>query len=132
MKQCLIYISCVLSFVHYGARESERNIERIRRRTKLKFVNVCYDILTQWKMNFMHVIVFHWQNLKDHLANLIPQEQKKIKEFRAKHNNTVIGDVTVDKVSLRFSLTEILLLWPLFHKYYILINTIGECLKKSF
>ena len=29
---------------------------------------------------------------------MIPKEQKKIKEFRAKHNNTQVGTVTVDQV----------------------------------
>lgn len=37
-------------------------------------------------------------NLKDIVANQIPEQQKLIKEFRSKHNNTVVGDVTVDKV----------------------------------
>jgi len=35
-------------------------------------------------------------NLKDVLADLIPEEQKKVKEFRAQHGNDVVGSVTVD------------------------------------
>jgi len=35
-------------------------------------------------------------NLKDHLANLIPEQQKLVKEFRSKHGNTKVGEVTVD------------------------------------
>ncbi len=38
-----------------------------------------------------------FQNLKDVLANLIPKEQKKVKEFREKHGNDSVGcNVTVD------------------------------------
>ncbi|XP_074658751.1 citrate synthase, mitochondrial-like [Tubulanus polymorphus] len=34
--------------------------------------------------------------LKGELSNLIPDHQKKVKEFRAKHGGTKIGDITVD------------------------------------
>jgi len=36
-------------------------------------------------------------NLKEVVAAEIPKQVAIIKEFRAKHNNTVVGDVTVDK-----------------------------------
>jgi len=37
------------------------------------------------------------ENLKDVLANMIPEEQKKVKEFRSKHGATPVGcNVTVD------------------------------------
>jgi len=35
-------------------------------------------------------------NLKDVMADIIPVEQKKVKEFRAKHGGDVVGSVTVD------------------------------------
>merc|ERR1712002_1061800 len=35
-------------------------------------------------------------NLKDILADLIPKEQTKVKEFRKAHGNDVVGEVTVD------------------------------------
>ena len=38
-----------------------------------------------------------FQNLKDVLANLIPKEQQKVKEFRAKYGSSSVGcNVTVD------------------------------------
>lgn len=39
------------------------------------------------------------QNLKDVLANMIPKEQAKIKNFRQQHGSTAIGQITVDMVS---------------------------------
>lgn len=35
-------------------------------------------------------------DLKGELSNLIPEHQKLVKEFRAKHGNTKVGEVTVD------------------------------------
>jgi citrate synthase len=35
-------------------------------------------------------------DLKAELANLIPQHQKAVKEFRSKHGSTKVGEVTVD------------------------------------
>ncbi|KAG1649764.1 Citrate synthase, mitochondrial [Nymphon striatum] len=35
-------------------------------------------------------------NLKDVLANKIPEKQKEVKEFRSKHGNTKVGEITVD------------------------------------
>jgi len=35
-------------------------------------------------------------SLKDVMADIIPEEQKKVKEFRAKHGGDVVGQVTVD------------------------------------
>ncbi len=43
------------------------------------------------------LVGFLFQNLKDVLANLIPKEQNKVKEFRAKHGTAPVGcNVTVD------------------------------------
>lgn len=39
------------------------------------------------------------QNLKDVLADLIPKEQTRIKNFKQQHGKTNIGQVTVDMVS---------------------------------
>lgn len=39
------------------------------------------------------------QNLKDVLADLIPKEQSRIKNFKQQHGKTNIGQVTVDMVS---------------------------------
>lgn len=39
-----------------------------------------------------------FQNLKDVLANKIPEKQKEVKEFRSKHGNTKVGEITVDMV----------------------------------
>lgn len=39
------------------------------------------------------------QNLKDVLADLIPKEQTRIKNFKQQHGKTSIGQVTVDMVS---------------------------------
>ena len=38
------------------------------------------------------------QALKNRLAELIPIKAKEIKDFKEKHANTVIGNVTVDQV----------------------------------
>ena len=38
------------------------------------------------------------QDLKDVLANLIPDEQKRVRAFRSQHGNTKVGEVTVDMV----------------------------------
>ncbi|KAI0231757.1 putative citrate synthase 1, mitochondrial [Lamellibrachia satsuma] len=35
-------------------------------------------------------------NLKDVMANLVPEFQKTVKDFRSKHGNTKVGEVTVD------------------------------------
>jgi len=37
-------------------------------------------------------------SLRDVMSNLIPVEQKKVKEFRAKHGGDVVGQVTVDQM----------------------------------
>ncbi len=39
------------------------------------------------------------QNLKDVLADLIPKEQTRIKNFKQQYGKTNIGQVTVDMVS---------------------------------
>lgn len=36
--------------------------------------------------------------MKQILAEIIPEKQKEVKEFRAKHGNFVVGDVSVDMV----------------------------------
>lgn len=41
-------------------------------------------------------------NLKEVLAEKIPAEQEKIKEFRKKYGQTKVGEVTLDMVSLLF------------------------------
>lgn len=38
------------------------------------------------------------QNLKDVLADLIPKEQSRIKNFKQQHGKTPIGQITVDMV----------------------------------
>ena len=43
--------------------------------------------------------------LKDVLADLIPEKQKEVKEFRAQHGNFVVGEVTVDMVSWKLTWT---------------------------
>jgi len=40
--------------------------------------------------------------LKQVLAEIIPEKQKQVKEFRAKHGGFVVGDVTIDMVSCFF------------------------------
>uniref|UniRef100_A0A672L6P8 Uncharacterized protein n=1 Tax=Sinocyclocheilus grahami TaxID=75366 RepID=A0A672L6P8_SINGR len=35
-------------------------------------------------------------NLKDVLADLIPKEQSRIKNFRQQHGKTTVGQITVD------------------------------------
>lgn len=40
-----------------------------------------------------------WQNLKDVLADLVPKEQNRIKNFKQQHGKTNIGQITVDMVS---------------------------------
>lgn len=42
----------------------------------------------------------YFQNLKDVLADLIPKEQSRIKNFKQQYGKTNIGQVTVDMVSL--------------------------------
>ncbi len=37
--------------------------------------------------------------MKQILAEIIPEKQREVKEFRAKSGNMVVGDVTVDMVS---------------------------------
>ncbi len=39
------------------------------------------------------------QNLKDVLADLIPKEQSRIKNFKQQYGKTNIGQITVDMVS---------------------------------
>lgn len=39
------------------------------------------------------------QNLKDVLADLIPKEQNRIKNFKQQYGKTNIGQITVDMVS---------------------------------
>ena len=45
--------------------------------------------------NYFHFL----QDLKSELAALIPEQQSLVKEFRSKHGDTVVGNVTVDMVS---------------------------------
>ncbi|XP_064401146.1 probable citrate synthase, mitochondrial [Halichondria panicea] len=55
--------------------------------------------------------------LKDIMADLVPEKQKQVKEFRAKHGDFVVGDVTVDMMyggmrGIRGLVTETSLLDP--------------------
>lgn len=45
------------------------------------------------------MFVFFFQNLKDILADLIPKEQTRIKNFKQQYGKTNIGQITVDMVS---------------------------------
>ena len=44
--------------------------------------------------------VHHKDEIKEKLAAIIPEKQKEVKEFRAQHGNTVVGEVSVDMVSV--------------------------------
>lgn len=48
------------------------------------------------------------------MADLVPEKQKQVKEFRAKHGDFVVGDVTVDMVSSTTLCIAILILLSLF------------------
>ena len=50
-------------------------------------------------MKFSKCFVFVLQNLKDILANKIPEKQKEVIQFRKQYGATVVGEVTVDQVS---------------------------------
>ena len=39
--------------------------------------------------------------LKDILAEIIPEKQKEVKEFRSQHGNFVVGEVNIDMVSVK-------------------------------
>lgn len=43
---------------------------------------------------------FPFQNLRDFLANEIPQKQKEVVEFRKKYGETKVGEVNVNMVSV--------------------------------
>ena len=45
--------------------------------------------------------------MKQILAELIPEKQKEVKEFRGKHGNFVVGEVTVDMVSTSLTLPTV-------------------------
>lgn len=45
------------------------------------------------------LILLFLQNLKDVLADLIPKEQTRIKNFKQQYGKTNIGQITVDMVS---------------------------------
>lgn len=47
----------------------------------------------------MKSFFFLLQNLKDVLADLVPKEQNRIKNFKQQHGKTNIGQITVDMVS---------------------------------
>lgn len=55
---------------------------------------------------FLDFILIFWlfdlQNLKDVLADLIPKEQSRIKNFRQQYGKTNIGQITVDMVRKAF------------------------------
>ena len=42
--------------------------------------------------------------MKQILAEIIPEKQKEVKEFRSKHGGFVVGEVTVDMVRLVMTL----------------------------
>jgi len=43
--------------------------------------------------------IFFLQNLKDILADLVPKEQIRVKNFKQEYGKTNIGQVSVDMVS---------------------------------
>lgn len=55
---------------------------------------------------FLDFILIFWlldlQSLKDVLADLIPKEQSRIKNFRQQYGKTNIGQITVDMVRKAF------------------------------
>uniref|UniRef100_A0A3Q3X3Y6 Uncharacterized protein n=1 Tax=Mola mola TaxID=94237 RepID=A0A3Q3X3Y6_MOLML len=51
-------------------------------------------------------------NLKDVLADLIPKEQTRIKNFKQQHGKSTIGQVTVDMVTLSSCLSSAYLWTP--------------------
>lgn len=53
------------------------------------------------------------QNLKDVLADLIPEQQQIVKDFRGRHGSTKVGEVTVDMVSLAYPLNFLISTPPL-------------------
>lgn len=61
------------------------------------------------------------QNLKDVLADLIPKEQSRIKNFKQHHGKTTIGQITVDMVR-ETSLHSLRLLLSVITLGYITIN----------
>ena len=57
-----------------------------------------YGMLCFCSLTFDYFLL---QNLKDIMADLIPKHQKTVKEFKAKYDNTVVGEVTVAMVSIK-------------------------------
>lgn len=55
-------------------------------------------VVLVWIMKSFFFFSF-WQNLKDVLADLVPKEQSRIKNFKQQHGKTNIGQITVDMVS---------------------------------
>ena len=47
---------------------------------------------------FIYLKVRELHSIKQELAELIPKKQNEIKELKAKHKDTVIGEVTVDQI----------------------------------
>ena len=56
-------------------------------------------------LDFLGYIYF--QNLKDVLANLVPQKQAEVKQLRQEHGKTKVGEVTLDMVSMHPKYTVI-------------------------
>ena len=52
-------------------------------------------------------------DLKTILADLVPQKQAEVKEFRSQHGSNVVGEVTVDMVSM--------------YEYCYMYNTVCVC-----
>jgi len=44
--------------------------------------------------------------VKQILAEIIPEKQKEVKEFRAQHGDFKVGDVSVDMVSIFLSILK--------------------------
>lgn len=49
--------------------------------------------------NRVCMVVFSIQNLREVLAEKIPEKQDEVKEFRKKYGSHVVGEIQVDMVS---------------------------------
>ena len=64
--------------------------------TQLMTLSLSLSLSLNEQVRYMH----HKDEIKERLAAIIPEKQKEVKEFRAQHGNTVVGEVTVDMVSV--------------------------------
>ena len=49
-----------------------------------------------------NIFALMFQNLKDVLANMVPEKQAEVKKFRQEHGKTKVGEVNVDMVRRPF------------------------------